>query len=240
MPFYIIPAIDLIDGKCVRLTQGDYNQKKVYNEDPVAVAQSFEDAGIMRLHLVDLDGAKAKKIVNWRVLEDIANKTNLHIDFGGGIRSNKDVAIAFDAGARQITGGSIAVKDPETFLGWLDRYGPERIILGADAKAGKIAINGWQESTEQSLSEYIAHYLKKGISYAICTDIEKDGMQQGPSFELYESLLKEHTSLRLIASGGVGSLEDLQKLKQMGLHGAIVGKAIYEGSINLQELAEGL
>lgn len=237
MPFYVIPAIDIIDGKCVRLTQGDYNQKKVYHEDPVSMAQSFEDAGFTRLHLVDLDGAKAKKIVNWRVLEEIAERTNLHIDFGGGIRTNKDIAVAFDAGARQVTGGSIAVKDPETFLGWLERYGPERIILGADAKAGKIAINGWQESTDQSLLEFLDFYRKKGISYAVCTDIEKDGMQQGASIDLYKSILKEQPSIRLIASGGVGSVKELKKLKKLGLHGAIVGKAIYEGNISLEELA---
>ena len=237
MPFYVIPAIDIIDGKCVRLTQGDYKQKKVYNEDPVAMAQSFEDAGFMRLHLVDLDGAKAKKIVNWRVLEEIAERTNLHIDFGGGIRTNKDIAVAFDAGARQITGGSIAVKDPETFIGWLERYGSERIILGADAKAGKIAINGWQDRTEKSLLEFLDYYRKKGVSYAVCTDIEKDGMQQGASLDLYQSILEAQPSIRLIASGGVGSVEELKRMKKMGLHGAIVGKAIYEGSIPLEELA---
>lgn len=237
MSFHIIPAIDLIDGHCVRLTQGDYNQKTVYNADPLAVAKSFEDAGIKRLHLVDLDGAKAKHIVNWKVLENIAKNTNLHIDFGGGIRTNKDIHIAFDAGAKQITGGSIAVKDSETFLGWIEQYGADRIILGADAKGGQIAINGWQESTGQDLSDFIGDYMKKGITHAICTDIEKDGMEQGPSLGLYQQLLSTHPNLQLIASGGVGSVYDLEQLQQMGMYGAIVGKAIYEGKISLEELA---
>lgn len=236
--FYIIPAIDLIDGKCVRLTQGDYNQKKIYNENPVEVAKSFEDAGIKRLHLVDLDGAKAKTIVNWRVLEAISNQTNLTIDFGGGIRTDKDIETAFNHGASQITGGSIAVKNPVLFGGWLERYQSEKIILGADAKFGKIAINGWQESTETNVIDFIQNYAEKGIQYAICTDIEKDGMESGPSFKLYNDILKRIPRLKLIASGGVSSLADLEKLKEDGLYGAIVGKAIYEGSISLKDLAK--
>ena len=237
MSFYIIPAIDLIDGKCVRLTQGDYNQKKVYNENPVEVAKSFEDVGIKRLHLVDLDGAKAKEIVNWKVLEAISSQTNLTIDFGGGVRTDKDIEIAFNSGASQVTGGSIAVNNPQIFEKWLNQYGSEKLILGADAKAGKIAINGWQEGTELPTISFIKQYVEKGVSYAICTDIEKDGMQQGPSFELYNDILKEIPSLKLIASGGVSSIEDLEKLAENGLYGAIVGKAIYEGAISLKELA---
>jgi phosphoribosylformimino-5-aminoimidazole carboxamide ribotide isomerase len=237
MPFHVIPAIDLIDGKCVRLTQGDYAQKKVYNEDPLEVARSFEAAGLRHLHLVDLDGAKARRIVNWKVLERIAAGTGLHIDFGGGLRSDEDLRIAFEAGARQVTGGSVAVQDPGLFLGWLAQYGPDRIMLGADAKGGRVAINGWQEDSGMALGAFIGGYMEKGITHAICTDIEKDGMQQGPSFGLYASLLQEHPGLRLVASGGVGSADDLRRLAGMGMHGAIVGKAIYEGAVTLEELA---
>ncbi|MGB0525700.1 MAG: 1-(5-phosphoribosyl)-5-[(5-phosphoribosylamino)methylideneamino]imidazole-4-carboxamide isomerase [Flammeovirgaceae bacterium] len=236
-PFYIIPAIDLIDGKCVRLKQGDYNQKKVYNENPLEVAKSFEDAGIKRLHLVDLDGAKAKRIVNWKVLERIASHTRLKIDFGGGLRSNEDLMIAFNSGAYQITGGSIAVKSPETFKDWLKSYGADRVILGSDAKSGKIAINGWQEGTDHSLMDFLKDYVIEGVKYTICTDIDKDGMEQGPSFQLYQEILSEIPSLKLIASGGVTSLDDLVQLKEMGLYGAVVGKAIYEGKIQLKDLA---
>ena len=235
--FYIIPAIDLIDGKCVRLTQGDYNQKKIYNENPVEVAKSFEDAGIKRLHLVDLDGAKAKKIVNWKVLESISSQTELQIDFGGGLRSHEDLKIAFDSGAYQVTGGSIAVKSPETFESWLSTYGADRIILGSDAKAGKIAINGWQEGTSLDLLDFLKSYVNKGVSYTICTDIEKDGMGQGPSFKLYKEIQEHIPTINLIASGGVSSLDDLNKLREMGIFGAIVGKAIYEGNIQLKDLA---
>jgi len=238
MSFYIIPAIDLIDGKCVRLTQGDYSQKKIYNENPVEVAKSFEDVGIKRLHLVDLDGAKAKHIINWKVLEDISNATSLIIDFGGGVRTDKDIEIAFNSGASQVTGGSIAVKSPEVFEGWLQKYGSEKLILGADAKAGKIAINGWQEGTELEVISFIQKYMEKGVNYAICTDIEKDGMQEGPSFQLYQEILEAVPSLKLIASGGVSSLADLETLKADGLYGAIVGKAIYEGAISLSDLAK--
>jgi phosphoribosylformimino-5-aminoimidazole carboxamide ribotide isomerase len=232
----VIPAIDIIDGKCVRLTQGDYGQKKIYNEDPAEVAKEFEDAGIKRLHLVDLDGAKEKRIINHKVLEKIANSTELIIDFGGGIQSDVDIQKAFDFGAKMITGGSIAVKNQEMFLGWLERYGPEKIILGADAKDEKIAISGWQESTEVSVFDFIQEYLKKGIKYTISTDVAKDGLLQGPSFDLYEKMQVKFSDLHIIASGGVSEMKDLEKLNDQGVFGVIVGKAIYEGKISLKEL----
>jgi phosphoribosylformimino-5-aminoimidazole carboxamide ribotide isomerase len=232
----VIPAIDIIDGKCVRLTQGDYGQKKIYNEDPAEVAKEFEDAGIKRLHLVDLDGAKEKRIINHKVLEKIANSTDLIIDFGGGIQSDVDIQKAFDFGAKMITGGSIAVKNQEMFLGWLERYGPEKIILGADAKDEKIAISGWQESTEVSVFDFIQEYLKKGIKYTISTDVAKDGLLQGPSFDLYEKMQVKFSDLHIIASGGVSEMKDLEKLNDQGVFGVIVGKAIYEGKISLKEL----
>jgi phosphoribosylformimino-5-aminoimidazole carboxamide ribotide isomerase len=232
----VIPAIDIIDGKCVRLTQGDYGQKKIYNEDPAEVAKEFEDAGIKRLHLVDLDGAKEKRIINHKVLEKIANSTDLIIDFGGGIQSDVDIQKAFDFGAKMITGGSIAVKNQEMFLGWLERFGPEKIILGADAKDEKIAISGWQESTEVSVFDFIQEYLKKGIKYTISTDVAKDGLLQGPSFDLYEKMQVKFSDLHIIASGGVSEMKDLEKLNDQGVFGVIVGKAIYEGKISLKEL----
>jgi phosphoribosylformimino-5-aminoimidazole carboxamide ribotide isomerase len=232
----VIPAIDIIDGKCVRLTQGDYDQKKIYNEDPSEVAKEFEDAGITRLHLVDLDGAKEKKIVNHRVLEKIANSTNLLIDFGGGIQSDLDIQKAFDYGAQMVTGGSIAIKNREMFLGWLEKYGPEKIILGADAKNEMIAISGWQESTEVSVFDFIANYLSKGIKYTISTDVAKDGLLQGPSFELYQKMQSQFADLNIIASGGVSNMRDLEQLNAQGLFGVIVGKAIYEGKISLKDL----
>ena len=233
---YIIPAIDIIDGKCVRLTQGDYAQKKVYNEDPLAVAKSFGDAGIERLHLVDLDGAKASRIINYPVLEKIATQTNLKIDFGGGLKSDEDVKIAFESGAQQITGGTIAVKNPDTFLNWLKEYGTEKIILGADTKNGHIAVSGWQEESTLELLPFLNDYSAKGIQYVICTEISKDGMLQGSAQSLYQQILTELPYLKLIASGGVSSIEDLQALKKMGCYGAIIGKAIYEGKITLSEL----
>ena len=233
---YIIPAIDIIDGKCVRLTQGDYAQKKVYNADPLAVAKSFGDAGIERLHLVDLDGAKASKIINYPVLEKIATQTNLKIDFGGGLKSDEDVKIAFESGAQQITGGTIAVKNPDTFLNWLKEYGTEKIILGADTKNGHIAVSGWQEESTLELLPFLNDYSAKGIQYVICTEISKDGMLQGSAQSLYQQILTELPYLKLIASGGVSSIEDLQALKKMGCYGAIIGKAIYEGKITLSEL----
>lgn len=232
----VIPAIDIIDGKCVRLTQGDYEQKKIYNEDPAEVAKEFEDAGIKRLHLVDLDGAKEKRIINHKVLEKIANSTKLIIDFGGGIQSDEDIQKAFDFGAKMITGGSIAVKNQEMFLGWLEKFGPEKIILGADAKDEMIAISGWQESTKVSVFDFIEEYLKKGIKYTISTDVAKDGLLQGPSFELYEKMQAKFSDLHIIASGGVSEMKDLEKLNDQGVFGVIVGKAIYEGKISLKEL----
>ncbi len=232
----VIPAIDIIDGKCVRLTQGDYEQKKIYNEDPAEVAKEFEDAGIKRLHLVDLDGAKEKRIINHKVLEKIANSTKLIIDFGGGIQSDVDIQKAFDFGAKMITGGSIAVKNQEMFLGWLEKFGPEKIILGADAKDEMIAISGWQESTKVSVFEFIEEYLKKGIKYTISTDVAKDGLLQGPSFEMYEKMQAKFSDLKIIASGGVSEMKDLEKLNDQGVFGVIVGKAIYEGKISLKEL----
>ncbi|MCB0395633.1 MAG: 1-(5-phosphoribosyl)-5-[(5-phosphoribosylamino)methylideneamino]imidazole-4-carboxamide isomerase [Flavobacteriales bacterium] len=232
----IIPAIDLIEGKCVRLTKGDYAQKKVYNEDPLEVARSFEDAGIRRLHLVDLDGAKAGHIINHKVLEKIAGKTKLHIDFGGGLKADDDLRIAFECGARQITGGSIAVKNRDLFLSWLEKYGPEKIILGADAIKGKIAISGWQEETSLWLQDFLRAYLDEGIRYVICTDIDKDGMLEGPATTLYKDLLDEFPKMKLIASGGVSGMKDIEELAELNLEGVIVGKAIYEGRINLNEL----
>ena len=234
----IIPAIDIIEGKCVRLSKGDYSTKKIYNEDPLEVAQEFEDAGLQYLHLVDLDGAKEKHIVNWRVLEKLAGKTNLQIDFGGGIKSDDDLRIAFECGAHQITGGSIAVKEPVTFTSWITKYGAEKIILGADAHEGKIAVSGWQESSELEIGQFIQDHVNKGIEYVISTDIAKDGMLEGPSFDLYRKLLERMPELKLIASGGVSSMDDLYQLKELNLDGAIVGKAIYEGRIDLFELCD--
>ena len=244
----IIPAIDLIDAKCVRLSQGDYNQKTVYNENPLEVAKMFEDAGITRLHLVDLDGAKAKHIVNWKVLETIANKTGLVIDFGGGLKTDEDLRIAFESGAQMITGGSIAVKDRSTFESWIGKYGAEKIILGADAKDGKIAVSGWQEDSGEDILPFIKNYVDKGISKVISTDISRDGMLTGPSFELYEQIMNEFPTnqnfsegwngLELIASGGIATMDDIYKLNEMGVPGVITGKAIYEGRIKLEEISK--
>ncbi len=233
---YIIPAIDIIEGKCVRLTQGDYEQKKVYNEDPLEVAKAYEDHGLQRLHLVDLDGARARHIVNYRVLERLATHTGLHIDFGGGLKSDDDLRIAFDSGARQVTGGTIAAKDPDRFLSWLNRYGSEKIILGADVRDGQIAVSGWQEKTEAELFEYLGHYVDQGILYSICTDISRDGLLQGSAVDLYRQIIERFPDLRLIASGGVTSPEELEHLRNAGCFGAIIGKAIYEGRITLKEL----
>ncbi|MBD0822752.1 1-(5-phosphoribosyl)-5-[(5-phosphoribosylamino)methylideneamino]imidazole-4-carboxamide isomerase [Aestuariibaculum marinum] len=238
----IIPAIDIIDGKCVRLTKGDYDTKKVYNENPLEVAKMFEDAGIQYLHLVDLDGAKAQHIVNYKVLEQIASKTKLKVDFGGGLKTNEDLHIAFNSGARQITGGSIAVKDAKTFEGWISKYGFEKIILGADSNAGKIAISGWQEDSQEELIPFIKGYQKKGIQYVICTDISKDGMLQGPSVDLYKEIIAECSSasngqsVKLIASGGISIIDELPVLKELGCEGVIIGKAIYENRITLKQL----
>lgn len=234
----IIPAIDIIEGKCVRLSKGDYDTKKIYNEDPLEVALQFEDAGLQFLHLVDLDGAKANHIVNWKVLEKLANRTDLKIDFGGGIKSDEDLRIAFESGAQQITGGSIAVKEPVKFSSWITAYGAEKIILGADANNGKIAVSGWQEESDIEIESFVRGYVEKGIEYVISTDISKDGMLEGPSFDLYTSMLAKMPDLKLIASGGVSKMDDLVKLKENGLEGAIVGKAIYEGFIRLEDLKD--
>jgi len=232
----IIPAIDLIDGKCVRLTQGDYSQKKIYNENPLEAAKVFEAAGFRRLHLVDLDGAKAQHIVNYRVLREIASQTALTIDFGGGLKSDADLRIAFDNGAAMITGGSIAVKAPETFLRWLADYGEDKIILGADAKDGMIASSGWTETSTLELTPFIAGYRAKGVTKVICTDIGRDGMMQGPAVSLYKDLLKQFPELYLVASGGVCCIGDIQALEDAGVPAVITGKALYEGAIRLQEL----
>jgi len=232
----IIPAIDIIEGKCVRLTQGDYAKKKIYNEDPLEVAKSFEDAGLKYLHLVDLDGAKAKQVLNFKTLEIIATKTTLKIDFGGGIKSHDDLRIVFESGAQQVTVGSSAVTNKKDFLDWLKEYGSEKIILGADAKGEKISISGWQETTELEITQFISDYQKEGIKYTICTDISKDGMLEGPALKLYEKILEKCPDIRLIASGGVSSISDIEQLKKLNLDGVIIGKAIYEGKIKLSEL----
>mgnify|MGYP000204832726 CR=1 FL=1 len=232
----IIPAIDIIEGKCVRLTQGDYAKKKIYNEDPLEVAKSFEDAGLKYLHLVDLDGAKAKQVLNFKTLELIATKTTLKIDFGGGIKSHDDLRIVFESGAQQVTVGSSAVTNKKDFLDWLKEYGSEKIILGADAKGEKISISGWQETTELEITQFISDYQKEGIKYTICTDISKDGMLEGPALKLYEKILEKCPDIRLIASGGVSSISDIEQLKKLNLDGVIIGKAIYEGKIKLSEL----
>ncbi|MFT6192863.1 1-(5-phosphoribosyl)-5-[(5-phosphoribosylamino)methylideneamino]imidazole-4-carboxamide isomerase [Polaribacter sp.] len=244
----IIPAIDIIDGKCVRLTKGDYSTKKIYNENPLEVAKEFEAAGIEYLHVVDLDGAKASQIINYKVLEQIALKTTLKIDFGGGLKSNKDLEIAFNSGANQITGGSIAVKKSEVFKSWIEQYGSQKIILGADfypdISGGKIATNGWQEESTLELIPFIADYQQKGIQYVICTDISKDGMLEGPSFEMYQNILDScHSegsdeSLKLIASGGISTFDEIPKLAEMGCEGVIIGKAIYENKISLKQLED--
>jgi len=234
----IIPAIDIIDGKCVRLTQGDYAKKKIYNEDPLEVAKSFEGAGITRLHLVDLDGAKARHIVNQKTLESIATHTQLHIDFGGGIKSDEDIKIAFESGAKQVTGGTIAVKNKDLFLNWLEKYGAERIILGADVLHGNIAIHGWQETADLPLNNFLEDYTKKGIQYAICTDVSKDGLLEGTALDLYREIRAQFPDLQLIASGGVTTIQDVYELEKIGCFGVIIGKAIYEGRIDLKELSK--
>ena len=232
----IIPAIDIISGKCVRLSKGDYEQQTVYSESPVEVAKAFEGAGCKRLHLVDLDGAKSNHIVNYKILEDIASSTNLVIDFGGGIKSDEDVHIAFESGAAMITGGSIAVKSPALFESWISKFGPNKIILGADAKDKKIATNGWMDNSEHSIVPFINSYLEKGISKVISTDISKDGMLQGTSIELYTELLDQCPGIYLIESGGVASLDDLRQLEEINVPAVIAGKALYEGRITLKDL----
>ncbi|WP_295179403.1 1-(5-phosphoribosyl)-5-[(5-phosphoribosylamino)methylideneamino]imidazole-4-carboxamide isomerase [uncultured Christiangramia sp.] len=232
----IIPAIDIIDGKCVRLSKGDYNTKKIYNEDPLEVAKSFEAHGIKYLHLVDLDGAKSSHIVNHKILESIASKTSLNMDFGGGLKTDKDLEIAFECGANQITGGSIAVKNPEIFKSWLTKFGAEKIILGADARNKKIAVSGWLEESKQEVIPFIQNFETEGIKYVICTDISKDGMLEGPSFDLYAEILDETKDIKLIASGGISQFDELPKLQELGCEGVIIGKAIYENRISLKQL----
>lgn len=233
----IIPAIDIIDGKCVRLTKGDYSTQKTYRDNPLDVAREFEEHGIQYLHLVDLDGAKSKHIVNHSVLQEIATKTSLKIDFGGGIKSDEDVRIAFESGATQITGGSIAQQEPALFKRWLTTYGAEKIILGADSHHRKVATNGWQQQSQEDVVDFISAYENEGVRYVICTDIAKDGMLEGPSTDLYKEIIGR-TNMQLIASGGITSIDDLHLLQQIGCEGAIIGKAIYEGKILLKELGK--
>ncbi len=231
----LIPAIDIIEGRCVRLTQGDYAQKKEYG-DPLEMAKQFEAHGITQLHLVDLDGAREQRVVNFRILEQISSQTSLVIDAGGGLRSDEDLRIVFESGASMVTGGSIAVKDRELFLGWLKLYGAERIILGADFRAGKVAVSGWNEATALDLKGFIAAYRSEGIQKVICTDIDKDGMLEGPSLETYKGLKAEDSALHLVASGGISKMEDIELLDEAGIDGVIIGKAIYEGKIPLLTL----
>lgn len=233
----LIPAIDIIDGKCVRLSQGDYTKKTVYNENPLEVAKMFQDSGITRLHLVDLDGAKAQHIVNHKVLYTIATHTNLVIDFGGGLKTDEDLNIAFENGASMITGGSIAVKNPTVFESWIQKFGNEKIVLGADVHDKKIAVSGWVESTEYDLFPFLESYTTKGINKVICTDIAKDGMLQGTSVDLYKEIIMQFPELFLIASGGVSAMSDIYALDEAGIPAVIFGKAIYEGKISLQEIA---
>ena len=232
----IIPAIDIIDGKCVRLSQGDYNQKKVYNDDPLEVAKIFEDNGIKYLHLVDLDGARQKHVVNHKVLERIANKTSLIIDFGGGIKTQDDLKLVFDGGAQQVTIGSVAVTQPTLFESWLVKYGADKMILGADAKNGKIAVSGWQDVTEIDIFDFFKDYRKKGVKYVLCTDISRDGMLQGTAIDLYEKLVRQFPDMKIIASGGVTKASEITDLAKKNVDGVIIGKAIYEGTITLEEL----
>ncbi len=235
--FEIIPAIDLIDGKCVRLTQGDYSQKTIYNENPIEVAKEFETAGFSRLHLVDLDGAKAGAVKNWKVLEGIASQTNLIIDFGGGIKTKEDVDIVFASGAKFATVGSIAVKDKVTFVSWLTSYGADKFLLGADVKEEMIAIGGWLETTHINIYDFIEDYLQLGVQQIFCTDVSKDGKLEGPATDLYKKILEKSTELKLIASGGVAIIDDVYQLKEVGCKGVIIGKAIYENRISLKDLA---
>ncbi len=232
----IVPAIDLIDGKCVRLTQGDYAQKKVYNENPLEVSKQFEDIGITRLHLVDLDGAKKGEVVNYKVLEKIASKTKLEIDFGGGIKTNEAISIVFESGASLATIGSVAVKNKELFFSWIKKYGTDKILLGADVNKEKIAISGWLEKTDINIFDFINENVEMGIKTIFCTDISKDGLLQGASVDLYKKILRQFSTLNLIASGGVASINDLDELKAIGCSGAIVGKAIYENKISMNDL----
>lgn len=233
----LIPAIDLIGGKCVRLTKGDYDTQKVYNEDPVAVAREFEEYGFKRLHVVDLDGARSKHVVNHKVLERMAQATNLVIDFGGGIKTDEDIRIATESGAQMVTVGSVAVTQPDLFLGWLQQLGSERIILGADVKNGRISINGWKEDSSDELIPFLDKYIQKGVQKVLCTEISKDGTLQGPATALYREIMTQFPQCHLIASGGVSSMNDLKELDQAGIPAVVFGKAIYEGRIALKDLA---
>ena len=233
----LIPAIDIIDGKCVRLSKGEYDSKKVYNENPLEVAKEFEAYGIRRLHVVDLDGAASQHVVNYRTLEQIATQTSLIIDFGGGIKTSGDIEIAFDSGAEMITLGSVAVKHPELFDEWLQTYGNEKIILGADVKDNRIAINGWKEESPQELMPFLNQHINKGVTKVLCTDISRDGMLKGPALDLYRSIMEAHPELHLIASGGISGMEDILKLDEAGIPAVVFGKAIYEGRISLKELS---
>jgi phosphoribosylformimino-5-aminoimidazole carboxamide ribotide isomerase len=232
----IIPAIDIIEGKCVRLTHGDFNQKKVYNENPLEVAKEFEDAGIRRLHLVDLDGAKAGVVKNWKVLETIAGKTSLVIDFGGGVKTEKDVKIVLDSGALFVTVGSIAVKDESLFSSWLSAMGAEKFLLGADVKNEKITVSGWLEQTDIWVYDFLENYQAKGVKQVFCTDVSKDGAMEGPSLMLYKNIVEKFPSLHFIASGGVSNMDDVYALEDAGCSGVIIGKAIYEGTVTLKDL----
>ena len=234
----IIPAIDIIDGKCVRLTQGDYSQKKVYDDNPVDVAKRFEDHGFRYLHVVDLDGAKSKHIVNIKVLENITRATGLIVDFGGGVKTTKDIQRAYKAGASKITGGSIAVREPELFGEWIIQYGPDKIILGADVKGRHIAVGGWLDTSDKDIISFLKYYTRKGIKFIICTDISRDGVLEGPAIELYKELMSEFPGINLIASGGVGSIEDVEELQKTGVWGVIIGKAIYENRVALHDLVK--
>jgi phosphoribosylformimino-5-aminoimidazole carboxamide ribotide isomerase len=233
----IIAAIDILNGKCVRLTQGDYAQQTVYSERPLEVAKAFEDAGVKRVHLVDLDGAKAGAVKNWKVLEQIADKTDLRIDFGGGIHSREDIDLLINAGAQWATVGSMAVKNEDLFSEWLIHYGPDRFLLGADVRDEKIAIHGWLELTEIRIADFISKYTGKGIRQLFCTDISRDGLLGGPAIGLYKQIIAEFPQLHFIASGGVGSVDDIYELQQIGCHGVIIGKAIYEGKIRISDLS---
>ena len=232
----LIPAIDIIDGKCVRLSQGDYSSKKVYSENPVDMAKRFEDYGLRRLHVVDLDGAASSHIVNYRVLEQIAVQTSLVIDFGGGIKSSKDIDIAFESGAAMVTIGSVAVKQPQLMTDWIGKYGAEKVILGADAKDRRIAVSGWKEDSKLELLPFLSDYINKGIKKVLCTDISRDGMLQGPSIALYKEIMETFPNLELIASGGVSSIDDIYRLEEAGVPAVVFGKALYEGRIKLEQL----
>jgi len=231
----IIPAIDIIEGKCVRLTRGDFSTQKIYNEDPLEVAKEIEDNGIRYIHIVDLDGTRQKKIVNHRILEKIASRTSLDIDFGGGIRSDSDIEIAFASGAMQVTAGSIAVTNPDLVFLWLNEYGNNRVMLGADSKERKISVNGWQKQTDEDVLQFIQRYSSRGFTYAICTDVNRDGMLEGPATDLYRDILTE-VKINLIASGGISSIRDIEEIKEAGCEGVIIGKALYEGRLKLSEL----